>query len=212
MALKTQVEFARQIGKTPQYVNKLVKQGKIVLVKGKVDTKQALGILEAYKRHGKVIHPKQGKKKTARPAKTLAGGGSKRRIAAPPKPSGRKPMEGTITAHRTVKEEFEAKTARLKFLQLEEKLLPREDVLKAQQRQNQSVRENFRGIARMLAVQLSQATSPSEVETILLQEVDAVLAKLADDPLGLGEQKAADVEAVAPAVTQTFAQAAEASA
>jgi hypothetical protein len=184
--LMTQKEFAEHIGKTPQYVNKLVTQGKIVLVNKKVDLKQAQESLAMYKRHGKVLADgnaagagrKKGKTKEKKTAKA----------PKPPKvPKERTPAKGTITFERLRRERADADKAELMAEKLRASLLPKQEVLLAQQRQNSNVREKFRGIARLLAVQLAQATSPSEVETLLLQEIDAVLAKLSEDPLGMIE-------------------------
>ena len=46
MALLSQAEFARQQGYSKQYVNKLVKQGKIQLINGKVDVENALAAIQ----------------------------------------------------------------------------------------------------------------------------------------------------------------------
>jgi hypothetical protein len=48
--LLSQKDYARRRGVTPQYVNKLVRQGKILLVGKKVDIKQADAAIKAFSR------------------------------------------------------------------------------------------------------------------------------------------------------------------
>ena len=94
----------------------------------------------------------------------------------------------SLTRWRAMREEAQAKTAALELQKLTGELLPAGEVLEAERRKNANVRASFRRLARSMAPLLHRATSPAEVEQLLLAEIDLQLSELARDPLGLGDQ------------------------
>jgi hypothetical protein len=201
--LMTQKEFAEHIGKTPQYVNKLVNEGKIQLVRkdGKklVDPKQAQAAMVAFSKVGKVV--KSPKKKTA--AKPKSPGPAKPRKAAVEKVP-RDSATRQLTKFRTEREEIEAKTARLKYDVLRKALLPADDVREAERMKNQNIRQKFHDFPRANAETCARLTSPAECEHFLRQAIYKIFEKLEVDPLGMKPTYGAGPE-VLPADVQTFA-------
>jgi hypothetical protein len=196
MALMTQKAYAALKGFTPQYVNKLVGQGKIALVGKKVDPKQADAAIKAHSRAGRIVMPKRkaGKKvKDTKPAKKR-----EIRVRTEPQPKAPKPDSATksLTASRAQTEKYKALTAEREYELLVGKLLPKEQVLEAERRKNANIRSKFRRLARSLAPMLSRASSPAEVEQVMLQEIDLVLLQLSQDPLGMAEEALAGGVAV----------------
>lgn len=180
MAVKwvTQKDYAKRRGVTAQYINKLVTQGKIRKGPGgKIDPRQADAAIRAYSRAGKVIKPTRPKKDKAEKA---------------PKPDS---ATRSLTKFRAQNEEYKAKTAELEFKKLNGELLPRSEVLLAEQRKNENIRKKFRALPRTIAKLVADASTPAHAEEILRQEIDRLLDELAKDPLGLAEQAAA-VEAL----------------
>jgi len=173
--LLTQKEYARKIGKSPQYVNKLVRQGKIPTVGTKISPRLADAAIKAWSRPGRVV----GKKTPAKAAKRATG--TPRRESETAK----------LTKYRALREKAGAERAELELKALTKQLLPAAEVLEAERRKNANVRASFRRLARSLAPLLHRATSPAEVEQLLLGEIDLVLSELARDPLGVSEVLAA---------------------
>lgn len=190
MALLTQAEYAKRKGVTPQYVNKLVSQGKIVLVGRKVNPKQADAAIRAGHRPGvarrkgrRALIARKGKSKSTQP-----------RAAVPHRSKPAKPLMSlksdaqlsatkSLTAMRTENEKYKALTAKLDYERLCGQLLPKAQVLEAERRKNMNIRGRFRKLASSLAVVVARTTSPAEVQKLLLEEIDLVLDQLSKDPL-----------------------------
>jgi hypothetical protein len=191
MPLLTQKEYARRKGVTPQYVNKLARQGKIRLVGKKVDPKQADAALKAFRRAGRVIPAlRRAKQKAAKPAAR-----PKAPLAAMPEP--RNSATRSLTAARAEREHYQAQMAKLDYEKAFGSLLPRDQVLEAERRKNANIRAKFRQLARSLAPRVSRVSSPAEVEYLLLSEIDLVLGQLAMNPLGIEEPPAPPPEPIA---------------
>jgi hypothetical protein len=167
--LLTQKEYAKRKRCTPQYISKLVRQGKIKKVGNRIDARQADAALRDWKREGRVI----GRRASSKP-----------KSRAQKKPS----STGKLYAARADRESFQAKLAELTYKRELGELVPAADVLEAERRKNANFRASFRRLARSLAPLLHRATSPAEVERLLLREIDLVLGELAADPLGTGDR------------------------
>jgi hypothetical protein len=177
--LVTQKEYARRRRCTPQYINKLVHTGKIVLVNGRVDVKKADAALQAWQRHGR-----------SKPGKSISAIShrSPRASRAEPRRSAEKKQKSatrSLTEARAEREHYAALAAKLDYEKATGELLPRDQVLEAERRKNANIRTRFRRLARSLAPVLAQTSSPGEVERVLLEEIDYQLRELASDPLGL---------------------------
>lgn len=194
MALMTQRAYAVHAGVTPQYVNKLVAQGKIRLIGKKVDSRQADAVRAAFRRAGRVVpaqRAKQGKTaKAAKQAKPRVQTSAKR---SAPRPAVEKPERNSatrsLTEARAAREHYQAELAKLDYERAVGQLLPRDQVLEAERRKNANVRARFRKLARSLAPMLARFTVPSECESFLLSEIDLVLQQLAGDPLGMRDEQ-----------------------
>jgi hypothetical protein len=202
MALMTQKAYADRKGVTPQYVNKLVSQGKIRLVGRKVDPKQADAVIKAYRRSGRVIPAKRAKKKsvakkTAKPAKQPRA----ERAMGAPEPSlpgtQRGDATSSLTANRATKEYYEAQQARLDYEKSVGKSLPAAEVLEAERKKNATLRMLLASLPRTLAHVLAMTVEPAECEAILSRALDQVREEFAADPLGLRAEAPPPMEAPA---------------
>lgn len=186
--LISQKEYARRRRVTPQYINKLVRQGKITLVKGLIDPKRADRERSAWSQ------PARSSKSSHSDAKAKKSPARSRRVRedeqpdAHPAESQPRSSTGKLTAARAEREHYQSLQAKLEYERLLGQLVPAAEVRMAQERQNANVRTQFRAIARDLAQQLALTTSPAECEQILLDAIDLRLSVLAADPLALRAQ------------------------
>lgn len=189
MALLTQKAFAEKVGVSPQYINRLVQEGKIVLRDRKVDARQAKAAIAASRRTGRVV-PAHRSAKRPQPAKAA------RKLTAPEPRAPRESATRSLTAWRVRSEEFKAKTLELEFQRNAGDLLPRLQVLELEQRKNSTIKSKFRKLPRELAQRLARMTTPAEIEKLLLEEIDVVFDQLAHDPFGMAEATPAIATAV----------------
>ena len=154
--LLTQKQYAERRGVSPQYINKLVGQGKIKRVGKKIDLRQADAAIKAWSRAGRVLPARRSKPK---PARRTAAAPIEKHHDPQPRDSATK----SLTAARAERENYQAKLAKLEYEKAVGNLLPREDVLEAERRKNGNIRAGFRALARSMAETLSQATSPAEI-------------------------------------------------
>lgn len=182
MPKMTQVAYAKLIGVTPQYVNKLVSQGKIKRVGKLIDSAQANAAIKAFQRAGRLVQPRR-----AQAAHSDAGHRSAKRAAAAPKAEKQPRYSATrsITEARAEREHYQALAAKLDYETATGKLLPRDQVLAAERQKNENIRTMLRQMPRSLAPMLARLSGPAEVERALREEIDVLLARLADDPLGM---------------------------
>lgn len=178
----TQKQYAKRAKVTPQYINKLVRQGKIPLGKdGKID-------------------PRKADRARAAHASPMAQAAKKKPKAAKRENAPRSSATQSLTQARAVRENYQARSAKLDYEQRAGTLLPKAEVLEAERRKNAHLRARFRRIGRPAAAQakakglIAAGRSPAEFEEIVLAEVDAVLKDLAVDPLGFGEVVAPPAE------------------
>jgi hypothetical protein len=183
--LVTQKQYAKKIRKSPQYVSKLVSQGKIPREKdGRINVAKADRARKAWSLKGSSSH--RSTRKAAAPRTAGAGG----RFA---------PVPPSYNAARTRRELAQAEITELELEQKKGELLPAAAVLEAERRKNSNLRTRFRRLARSVAAEVARLTDPAEVEDALLRQIDQVLTELAVDPLG----RVASTEYPVPSPLQT---------
>lgn len=198
MVLLTQKAYARRRRITPQYVNKLVRQERIVLKRGLVDPAQA-------DRARKPIHAMAGRpRKKMRGHNAHGGGRPARDPGASHKPNGSPSATRSLTAERTRDAGAQASLRELELKERTQELLPAAEVLEAERRKNSNIRLRFRGMARTLAPVMARTAAAADCERLLLEEIDHQLEDLARDPLVLVGPVAPP--APPPAVVQTSAE------
>ena len=199
--LMTQRAYAalKHVQVSPQYINKLVSQGKIRKIGSKIDRYQADAAIAAFRRAGRVVQT-ASKRKAAAPARRPSTPRSSARPAPVAGGSRIESATATLTRSRATTEEFKAKTAELEYRRLIKELLPAAEVLEAERRKNANIRATFRRLARTMAPVLHRAATPAELELALLAEVDLALEELAGDPLG-SREPAPEIPA-APAIAE----------
>jgi hypothetical protein len=188
--LMTQKEYAELRGVTPQYINKLVKQGKIAKVGKLIDARQADAAIKVFQRAGRVIMPTRRADK-----EKLVKAEKPRKAPTPRAPRGSNPE--TATHWRIEKEKYAALNAKLDHERNMGLLLDRDQVLHAERIKNERIRAALRALPRSLAPVVSKCASAAEAETLLREELDRVLQRLAEDPLGMKESAEAIPAAVA---------------
>ena len=191
MPLMTQKAYAKRKGVSPQYVNKLVGQGKIKRVGRKIDSRQANAVIKAFQRPGRVPPAKRSRSKPAQPKAPGAAGALK------PRPSATR----NLTEARAEKEHYGALAAKLDYERAAGALLPRPEVLDLERRKNANIRTLLRRLPRSVAPLLARAGGPAEIEKLLLSEIDLILGQLAHNPLGMHDEAAppvAELSAMAP--------------
>jgi transcriptional regulator with XRE-family HTH domain len=153
--LITQAELARRLGVSRQYVGKLVRQGKIQRVDGKIDLEVATGALRM------LADP-------ARPRNT-------------PELLGEAEEDSTTFAEaKTMKEVYSAKLARLKFEEESGKLIERADIEDKARDVAVIVKESLLMLPNKLMEQLAVESDPREINVMLDREMREVLARMAD--------------------------------
>jgi DNA-binding Lrp family transcriptional regulator len=180
MSLLTQRAYAKRKRVTPQYINKLVQRGVIRKVGAKIDSKQADAAIRNTSVSPERRRPAQNKKAAVRTRRVP-------KAEALPKATGigRGTAGRSLTAARAEREHYQAQIAKLDYEKQIGNLLPREQILIAEQRKNANIRAQFRKLARSVAPLLSRVSDPAEVENLLREEIDVVLNQLARDPLAL---------------------------
>lgn len=207
----TQKQYARHIKRSPQYVNKLVRQGKVRLGRdGKIDAAQADRALAQTRERART--PGGGRPKKGSNAH---GGGRPPRVrpaAAGPGAPARASATQSLTSARAADAAYQAKLRKLEYEKAVGELLPAAEVREAERRKNANLRTRFRRLPRGVAQRLAYTTrTPAEIERILLEAIDHELAELAADPLGTHPEApvAPTAEGTAVPVVQTSAGTAE---
>lgn len=174
-SLMTQKALAEKIRVSPQYINKLVQQGKIKRVGKLIDARQAKAAIAANRRPGRIIPATVSRQRASRKAASSTAGHAGKATSA----------TQNLTANRARYEAARAQTAELELARLTKALLPAAEVLEAERRKNANVRARFRRLAHSLTPELHHAGSAAVVEQLLLRDIDQVLSELALDPLGV---------------------------
>jgi hypothetical protein len=202
MAMMTQKAYAEKRRVTPQYVNKLVQQGKIRLVGKKVDSKQADAAIKAFRRAGRVMPAKKKPAKAAaKPSKRsqprAAINASKMTLADVDPRSYSGSATANITAIRAMREFVDLQRAVALRDKDNGQLLPADQVLEAERKKNVTLRALLASLPRALAPALATTIEVAECEEILTRALDQVREEFASDPLGLKAAPAATVEVAA---------------
>lgn len=160
MSLLSQSEFAKRQGWSRQYVGKLVKSGKIVLVKGKVDPEQALAAIKA-----------QSEPSTELRAQSQRG------TILPASPTDSRQAVDFVTA-RTMREAFKAKMAKMEYEEKAGKLTDASKVREEAFRAGRIVRDSLLGIPDRLSDVLAAENDPVKVRQLLMDEFESILNEL----------------------------------
>lgn len=163
MSLLSQSEFAKRQGWSRQYVGKLVKSGKIVLVKGKVDPEQALAAIKA-----------QSEPSTELRAKSQGG------TILPASPTDSRQAVDFVTA-RTMREAFKAKMAKMEYEEKAGKLTDASKVREEAFRAGRIVRDALLGIPDRLSDVLAAEQDPVQVRKLLIDELETILKELSSN-------------------------------
>lgn len=158
--LISQSELARRLGVSRQYIYKLVKDGKLQRVDGKIDFVAASETLKH------LADP-------ARPRKTK---GLPDALAAPSEAS-RAP---TFAEAKTMKEVFNAKLARLKFEEESGKMIEKADIEDKARDIAVIVKESLLMLPNKLMEQLAVESDPREIHVMLDREIREILAEMAN--------------------------------
>jgi len=180
MARLNQKQYAKHRGVKPQYISRLVREGRISVGRdGLIDSDKA----------DKSLGPRGRKASPSvnRPAK--------------PKLSHVRGESATssLTAARARKALADAELAELQVGHERGLLLRKDEVLAAQGKQNANIRTRLRMLPRAVAPLLANISSPAEIERIELEIIDRELSDLARDPLALQTSAAASAEEPASA-------------
>lgn len=178
MTVMTKADFAREIGRTRQYVNKLVRNGKVVLVKSggqeMVDVERSKALLA----HTADV--------ANDPAAKVNGGrqsvGMKMREgdAAQTDPAMTAKSSEQYTKSRAVKEGY---SARLKKVEFEEKMktvVRKDGVEKAAFAVSRVLREKLKAFPNRLAPKVTVITDQKENFILLTDEVENLIREIQD--------------------------------
>jgi hypothetical protein len=200
--LLSQKQYAQRKRVSPQYVNKLVREGKITLeAGGKIDPKKADAMLEVFRRPGRVkgkrlgVKATKAAKKTTTTRRTSAAAEAKpRRVHVAP---AEKPTSATrsLAAARAEREDWQAKLARLDYEERSGKLLPADEVVKAQEQKNVNFKTQLFRTLNVLVPILGRCRDDHERKEVLFTGARELLEALSRDPLGLRTAEVTEVEA-----------------
>lgn len=160
--LISQSELARRLGVSRQYIYKLVKQGKLQRVDGKIDFVAAT---ETLKHLADPARPRKTKDLPDDPA------------PAAPSDASRAP---TFAEAKTMKEVFNAKLARLRFEEESGKLIEKADIEDKARDIAVIVKESLLMIPNKLMEQLAVESDPREIHVMLDREIREILAEMAN--------------------------------
>lgn len=162
MALISQRAYAKSKNVSPQYINKLVQQGKIKTVDGKIDAAKADAAIE----------------RSRDPAHDL-----QRKPVASAAPIIREQNPGQVTflQARTVREQIKAKLDKLEYDRRTGKLVESEKVKEVAENAFKNVRDRFLMLPRSLSAVLAACSKPSEAEKILTDAIYNSLQGLSTD-------------------------------
>ena len=163
--LVSQAELARRLGVSRQYVNRLVRSGKLELEGKKIDVAKAVAALRQ-------VRDPARKYKTDEPADL---------DQFPQEDSSEAGPQLTFAEAKTMKEVYLARMARLKYEEEAGKLVPKADVEARAADIGMVVKQNLLSIPSRLMDQLADETDPREINAILEAELRRVLEQLAEE-------------------------------
>ena len=163
MTLISQREFARQKGCSVQYVNKLVKEGRIKLTEGKIDPETANAAMSS-----RLTPPRAPAIETQYNKNVISKADTG-------------PTPNSYLAARTFHETYKAKREKLLYEQLQGKVVDSDKILEAANSAFANCRVRMRGLAKSMAPILASHTSPAEIEKIMADAIEGALTVLSDD-------------------------------
>lgn len=179
----TQTQYAKRIGKSKQYVHKLVQQGVIELDgAGLLEVRQADTARQAVARSGRLA------KKAAASDLPASDRNSRGIVSA----------TTSLTAARAEETQYKALSAKLDYQIKIGMFVLKSEVLKAEQRKNETFRNVIRRSPREIAA-LWHGPMRSELETLLRKELDRRLDQLSRDPLGMKPSEGSPAPTSSPA-------------
>ena len=147
-------EYARMRGWQHSYINRLVKEGKLRLVRGKIDPERADADLAV----------------------------NRTRMPRLSEPAEREPGKiAPLVQAKTIHETYRAKTAKIEYEKLTGKLVDAERVVEVAERAFSNVRNRLRAVPRTIAPLLLNRSNPAEIEEVMLRAIDAALTSLTVD-------------------------------
>jgi hypothetical protein len=169
--LLTQKEYARHRGWSKQYVNQLVKQGRIQLVNGRIDPATADAVLAGAR------DPSRGRRLQMPPEATPSPGA--RAQIGQGSVAG---AEGTFVKARTVREHFRAMREKMEFEAASGELVRRRDVEEAAYEIGVMFREHMTRTAEAIGLRVAARFALKEIEVISIMndEISQALRRLHD--------------------------------
>ncbi len=159
----TQAEFARQNGWSRQYVNKLVKEGRIKLKGGRIDP------VAAKKAIDELAEPSTVLRESSAPKGQL--------VSTPSYPvDNRKAVD--FAAARTMREAFRAKMAKMEYEEKAGKLTDASKVREDAFRAGRIIRDALLGIPDRLADILAAEKDPRQIRQLLEEELETILTDM----------------------------------
>ena len=165
--LITQAELARRLGVTRQYINKLVRDGKIQKVGKKIDYESACESI----------------KMITDPARSKISEDKKEESVETPMPAknsgGKRPP--TFAEAKTMKEIYSAKLAKLKYEEEAQILIKKSDIYEKAHIVGRNIKQVLLSLPARVMEQLAVETDPRKVNQILEKEVRDSLSSLEEE-------------------------------
>lgn len=170
--LLTQTDYAARRGVSRQYISKLIKEGVLPLIDGKVNPVQADAILEARREPSRQTHQQRQEHQAA----IVAESGQRRTISNAELP--------TILLKTKIKSETEkAKLLEIKANVEAGKYVDIDDVRAAAFKQGRIVRDSILIIADRLAPVLANMSNVDEIHKLLTEEHNKALEVISKQPI-----------------------------
>jgi len=170
--LLTQTDYAARRGVSRQYISKLIKEGVLPLIDGKVNPVQADAILEARREPARQTHQQRQEHQAA----VVGESGQRRTISNAELP--------TILLKTKIKSETEkAKLLEIKANVEAGKYVDIDDVRAAAFKQGRIVRDSILIIADRLAPVLANMSNVDEIHKLLTEEHNKALEVISKQPI-----------------------------
>jgi len=165
--LVTQAELARRLDVSRQYVNRLVRMGKLELEGKKLDVAKSIAVMEQLRD----------------PARKRKSDDQADPDQAAPQSGPEAKRQPTFAEAKTMKEVYLARMARLKYEEEAGKLVPKADVESRAADIGMVVKQNLLSIPSRMMDELAIESDPREINAILERELRQVLEQLAQEIL-----------------------------
>jgi hypothetical protein len=174
--LLTQAQFARKTKYSRARITQLVKQGVIVLKKGKVDPAQANSAIEANIDRSRQLKAEAKSKPAQTPQMEFAGNGFNTNPKTGTATNGfNTELKPSLTDARRDHELLKTKISETKLRELRGKLVPKNEATKMVIALGAAIKLTFLSLPRRLAEILAPMTDPKEIELLLRSEIRNVI-------------------------------------